>query len=201
MKIILTSDGITSNKIKKEILKHLSNPENTKVLVVHSVLKKRDLLFLIGIRKQLLSLGIKRKNIDYVNISNNLKIKKEKYDLIYLCGGNTFYILDRLRKTKLDKYIIKQVKEGALYLGASAGSILASKTIEIAGWGSEPDDNFINLKDLRSFNFIDIEIYPHFNKNLLKEVNEFKNKRRNKVIPIKDKQAVVIINKNIKIIR
>ena len=75
---------------------------------------------------------------------------------MYVCGGNTFKILHKLRETRLDVYITKQVEQGALYVGVSAGSIIAGPDIEIAGWGSEGDENEVNLQDLEGFNFTDI---------------------------------------------
>ena len=51
-------------------------------------------------------------------------------DCIYVSGGNTFFLLQELKRTGADAVIVRAVKGGKLYIGESAGSIVASKNIE-----------------------------------------------------------------------
>jgi len=51
-------------------------------------------------------------------------------DCIYISGGNTFFLLQELKRTGADAVIVRAVKGGKLYIGESAGSIVASKNIE-----------------------------------------------------------------------
>ena len=53
-------------------------------------------------------------------------------DLIYVTGGNTFYLLQELRKSGADKLIEVQVEAGKLYIGESAGAIVTGPDIEFA---------------------------------------------------------------------
>jgi len=114
-------------------------------------------------------------------------------DLFYLCGGNTFHIIHRLRATGLHKVIIAQVESGrSVYLGVSAGSIIAGPNIEIASWGSERDENEINLKDLSGFGFTDTAIFPHFRDELEDEVSEFRRRAAYPVREVGDGEAIYI---------
>ena len=51
-------------------------------------------------------------------------------DCMYVSGGNTFFLLQELKRTGADAVIVRAVKGGKLYIGESAGSIVASKNIE-----------------------------------------------------------------------
>jgi len=200
MRLLLTSDGLTSVKIREEVLKLLDKPaKDNLVLIMYTTKSKKYKKYLSKIKKQLVSLGIKPKNIYYANISRNISAKKFKdFDVLFSCGGNTFYILGRVRKTGFDKFIKNFVKSGKLYIGVSAGSIIIHKTIEIAGWSKEGDINEIKLKNLRGLNMIRIAIFPHFHKSLAKEISSFKKKVNYPVIELRNKHAVLISGKKIK---
>lgn len=191
MRLLLTSNGITSSKIKKEALKLIDKKQN-KALIMFTA-RGHYKKYLRLIKCQLANLGIKRKNIFLADISKKAR-KPKDIDIFYSCGGNTFYILDRVRKTGFDKIIRKHIKQGKLYIGVSAGSILVHKTIEIAGWGKWRDINDIKLKNLRGLGFTNIAIYPHYRKIMKKTVDEFKRKVKYPVIVMRDRQAVLIVN-------
>ena len=48
---------------------------------------------------------------------------------IYVLGGNTFYLLHHMRRSGLDSLVRRRVEQGALYVGCSAGSIVAGRSI------------------------------------------------------------------------
>ncbi|MBU1255392.1 Type 1 glutamine amidotransferase-like domain-containing protein [Patescibacteria group bacterium] len=115
---------------------------------------------------------------------------------MYVCGGNTYYILKRFRETGLDKIVIELVNQGKIYIGVSAGSVMAGPNIEIAGWGEDGDKNDVNLKDLTGFNFTNIAVFSHFEEKNRQEVKEFKKKVNYPVIELTDNQAVFVKGKN-----
>lgn len=196
-KLLLTSNGLSSKKIRKEFLKLLEKPiEENKMLVMISK-KHRTLKSSI---KEFTKLGIKRKNIKFVNLRYiRKKIKKiEDVDIFFSYGGNTFYILDRVRKTGFDKIIKNFVKKGKLYIGLSAGSIIVHKTIESAGYGRDGDPNKIKLKNLKGLNLTNIAIFPHYKNKKKKEIDKFKKKVNYPIIRLKDKQAILILGNKVK---
>lgn len=203
MKLLLTSDGLTSKKIRKEFIKLLDKaPSENKVLIIHTAKLRRDFGYIKEIKRTLIKLGIKKEYIIELDINKKINTKKYRnFDIFYSCGGNTFYILDRVKKTGFDKVIKNFIRKNRLYIGVSAGSIIVHKTIEIAGWGKEGDKNEINLKNLRGLNIIDIAIFPHYKKRLAVEVKEFRKRGDYPIITIRDKEAIIIKNKKIKIIR
>lgn len=201
MKLILTSDRIgKSRKIRKEFVSLLDKPvEENNVLIVYTLRKKKDIKYARLAIKDITNIGITRKKIILANISNKpSKNLLKEIDVIYVCGGNTFYILDRLRKTGFDNLIRKLVKKNKVYIGVSAGSILVGKSIKLAGEGSEGDLNDMRLKNFNAFNFTNIAVFPHYKEKLKKEVDDFKKKVNYPVEKLKDGEAIIIIKNKVR---
>ena len=75
-------------------------------------------------------------NIEVLDVSSAPKdlIRRtlQRCDLIYVSGGNTFYLLQELEKSGAKTIIREQVDEGKPYIGESAGSIIMAPNISYA---------------------------------------------------------------------
>ena len=84
-------------------------------------------------------------------------------DIVLVAGGDTFYLMEKLKESGADKVIKEFVKNGGVYIGSSAGSIICCPTIEGA---KEFDDPSLAPK-LNNFDgmgiFKDV-IIPHTHK-------------------------------------
>ena len=82
------------------------------------------------------------------------------HDVIYLPGGNTFDFAEMLNEYKLMPKLKEFAKTG-LIVGASAGSIMITPTVQIANFA---DDNYANLtgNKLKAIGLTDYEIKPHW---------------------------------------
>lgn len=200
MKLLLTSVGICVKNTADFFLKILpKNPKECSVLMFACVEDDEDIFYVNEAKKELSDICIS--NITFFNLRDEKFIDQNKYDIIYICGGDTFLILDRMRKLGVDKFIIQSVKDNSsVYVGVSAGGILAGPDIEIAGWGSEGDINDINLMDLEGLNLTNIALFPHYKFHLKNEVDEFRKKVKYPVVEITDKQAFFVDNNGYKII-
>lgn len=68
-------------------------------------------------------------------------------DIVLVAGGNTFYLMEKLKKSRADKVIKEFIEKGGMYIGSSAGSIICCPTIEGAKEFDDPSlapklDNF-----------------------------------------------------------
>ena len=79
---------------------------------------------------------------------------------IFMCGGNTFYLLDQVIKTGFDKILKKKINEGMLYIGSSAGSMIVGRKIDLVS----TVDDMSKAPDLKSdgLGIIDLAILPHW---------------------------------------
>ncbi len=101
--------------------------------------------------------------------SDEIRTKLKSNDFIYVTGGNTFFLLQELKRTGADKIIIEEVTAGKLYIGESAGAIVASPNIEYA----KEMDSVKKAPDLVSFDalgLVDFYTVPHFTNAPFKKV-------------------------------
>ncbi len=80
-------------------------------------------------------------------------------DIIYVSGGNTFYLLNELRKSRVWQAIKNAVKAGKIYIGESAGAVVAAPDTRYA---TPIDENSVNVSDFTGLNLVDFFIVPHF---------------------------------------
>ena len=108
-------------------------------------------------------------NKDFVEVDiknkNEEKIRKAIVgaDIVLVAGGDTFYLMEKLKESGADKVIKGFIKKNGIYIGSSAGSTICCPTIE----GAEEFDNPNLAKGLNNFDgmgvFKDI-IIPHAQK-------------------------------------
>jgi len=194
MKLLLTSTGLTNQKIRDFFISQFSTLEDKKACLVFTIREESDWQWIEHYDNELKSIGLQ---YDGINISEEKDLSDlQGYDIYYICGGNTFYILDRLRKTNLDKVILKAIESDKFYVGVSAGSIIAGPDIEVAGIG-DGDENDINLSDLSGFGLVPFHISPHYTEQDKSDVEEFYNKRNEAIIALTDDQALFVTDKEV----
>jgi len=188
MKLLLTSTGLTNENVRKFFISQFDRLDNKTACIVTSGRNDEEQFYIDGSIKELEDLGIKV--IEFNIAKHESFVNFPLYDIYYVCGGNTFYILDRMRKTGVDKILINAVKKGKFYLGVSAGSIIPGPDIEVAGLG---DSNDVNLKDLTGLKLVPHIITPHYNQKEESDVQKFKEKRKGEsVIELTDDQAIFV---------
>ena len=80
--------------------------------------------------------------------------------LLYVSGGNTFYLLQELKKKQLLPLIKEQIADGMVYVGESAGAIITAKDID---YNKIMDDKAVaeELSDTEGLNEVDFYVLPH----------------------------------------
>lgn len=202
MKLFLTSDGLSTQNLKNFFISQLpKEPKNCSLLLIFYKLDIEPEVYIEYTKEKIKSIGIT--DVTYFDMHNEKFVDiNNKFDIIWVCGGNTYCILDRMKKTKIFNFIKKSmIEDNSLYFGVSAGSIIAGYDIKLAGWGSESDENTINLKNLTGLNFTDISILPHYKKSMKKELEKLKKTINYSIIGITDEEAVFIEDENYKIVK
>ena len=193
MKLLLSSEFFEEYpNIRDKFLELIGKPALEAKILMHSTEKKNNQWLDLN-KKILESAGIKLGNIRVIAAEEKISYEEvDKYDVIYFCGGDTFYLLDAIRRTGFDEIIKKFVQDpNKLYFGISAGSIIIGPNIEVSGIG---DKNEIGLKDLTGLNLIDVAISPHYYKEEENAVKQFQKKVKYKILPLKDGQALLVLN-------
>jgi dipeptidase E len=115
-------------------------------------------------------------------------------DVIFISGGNTFFLLQEMRKSGFTELIPEYVKKGMTYVGSSAGSVVAGPDISLIKGLDDPKDA-PELKDYAGLGLIDVLIFPHwgsanFQKRYMQSMNSVYGMGI-KIILLTDDQYVV----------
>jgi len=197
-KILLTSAGFENPIVGDEFLNLVNKtPSTIKVLFIPTASRTEEELYYVEKSKEeLLSIGIEEENIITFDLDYTLSEEElNKFDVIYVCGGNTFYLLHRVRKIKFDKVIMDFVSSGKVYVGVSAGSLLAGPNIKIKNLYND-----IGIKDFRGLNLTNITVIPHYTEEAKEKIEQIKEDAKYEIITLTDSQALLIIDENIKVI-
>ena len=127
MRVMLTSCGLETEKIKRCFLNLLcKEPAETKALFIPTAaIDAEAIAVLPKCMNDLLKCGIPNENIRVFDLHENMSIDELKaFDLVYLCGGRTSYLLERINDTGFCDSLKEYIKGGGLVVGVSAGSII-----------------------------------------------------------------------------
>lgn len=193
-KLLLTSAGFENPKVGSEFLKLINNsPSTTKVLFIPTASRTEEELFYVNkSREELLKVGIKEENIIVYNLDYIIsKAELTQINVVYICGGNTFYLLHRIREVSFDSILDKLIQAGVVYVGASAGSLVTGPDINIPDYLASND---ICLKAFNGLNYTDKIIIPHYSEEAAEMVERTKASTNHPVITLTDKQALLVID-------
>lgn len=83
-------------------------------------------------------------------------------DIVWICGGNTFVLLDAMNRVNFKAALEKRGEERPLTcVGESAGAIIFGRGIEHVGTLDDPTQA-PNLESFESLKWIDFDLVPHW---------------------------------------
>ncbi|MGC9249319.1 peptidase E [Listeria ivanovii] len=155
-----------------------------------------DVVFYVEAGKKALeNLGLIIDELDVSTASFEVIAKKIAHnDIIYVTGGNTFFLLQELKRTGADKLITVEVEAGKLYLGESAGAVITGANIEFIKT-MDSIDKAPNLTNYDALNLVNFYTVPHFNSVPLKKITQKivnENEESLKLVPISNKEAILV---------
>lgn len=201
-KLFLTSAGFKP-ETKDYFLKMLDkDPKETLAAFIPTAAgPEKDKSYVQWTIDQIEELGMKTKTIDLVDENEQSLLEKlSECNVIIVNGGNTFFLLDWVRKSGFDQVMPKLLNQGKIYVGISAGSYIVCPTIEASTW-KHADNNVVNLKDLTGLYLVDFIISAHYEKDKHYQiVKDGASKSKFPVVALTDKQAIVIENDKYKVV-
>lgn len=197
MKLFLCSHfSQVGNLIKEEI-------ENKKVVFIPTASINEGYTGYVGsARKLLKKMGA---NLTEIDISKEdfktIEAVFEETDVIYFTGGNSFFLIDQLRKTGVDKLLKKELKKGKLMIGESAGSVICAPSISYIEIMDKKPEDYSQIDD-NGLNLIDFYVLPHYLTSPFKKITATILKKFSdlKICPINNHQAIMVNGKESKII-
>lgn len=178
MKLFLTSSGFSESN-KAEFIRLLGqDPLGLKVAFIPTAssqdmdLESRN-FYLTQAQDSILDLGMTYEIINLEKQNPNFIVDNlSAFDIIFVDGGNTFYLMNEMNKSGFTEHIHDILKD-KVYVGVSAGSVVAGPDIALAGW--EPgDENSVGLVDTSGLNLVDFCIMPHWDGRIYEEAKIYK---------------------------
>jgi dipeptidase E len=199
-KLFLASSFQDVADIFKNFEKDLSGKTVTFIPTASKV--EKVVFYVAAGRKALEKMGL---IIDELDIStattSEMTSKIKNNDFIYVTGGNTFFLLQELKRSGMDKVIMEEVNSGKLYIGESAGAMIISPNIEYAK-GMDSVKKAPVLENFDALNLVEFYTIPHytnspFKKSAQKIVDTYSLTL--KLSPISNNQAILVNGCEIKI--
>ena len=128
-KILLTSAGFDNDNIKNKFIELLNKDvKNVKVLfIITAAIDPVAVRILSWCLDDLTKCEIPDDNIKVYDMHKAMREEEiNKYDAIYVCGGDTSYLVDRINELNMKPVIDRYIENGGVYVGVSAGSVCAS---------------------------------------------------------------------------
>jgi dipeptidase E len=89
-------------------------------------------------------------------------------DIVYLAGGNTYYFLAHLRRSGLLRELSRFTSRGGVIAGLSAGALILTPHIRLAGYPSfDRDENEVGLspRQCKGLGVVGFEFFPHYRRS------------------------------------
>jgi len=137
----------------------------------------------------------------WTDLSGRSLPELNKYQAVYIGGGNTFYLMDSIRRTGFYKQLKAYIKGGGIVYGGSAGAIVLGKDIRTAQFGNFSDKNNVGLKNLEGFDLLNgLSIKCHYKSDNDTQIMKHLKHKKTNVLALPEETGVQLSGKNVKII-
>lgn len=195
--IIVTSAGFNdiNNFVAEENIRkfeEISKGKNVMIIANAAPKGTGNYIARVNVQENFIKIGALRCDIIDIDDTNMESILN--YDVVYVLGGNTTYLLSLSNNMKFVKIMNKFLEHG-IYIGESAGSIVlgndAKYYYEIKKGTKAKYD--VVLDSYKGLGYTDINIYPHFNKaddEMREKISQYEKNNNIKIIRLNDGDIV-----------
>lgn len=218
MKLLLTSNGLSNNTIAKALAGMVGKkPSDTKVSFIPTAANpvQGDKGWLIDDISRIKQRGYQIFILDLAVISPKIiKAELGSSDIVFVGGGNSFYLSYHMQKCGMFDYLPEMLKT-KVYAGISAGSMITGESLRMASAALSKDEKMkddgydelgpigeSSAKTLKLVNFLvrphlNSEHFPKIRKDYLEEAAKSINAP---VYAIDDNTAIKVIDDSIEVV-
>lgn len=175
MKLLLTSDGICNDSIKKALQELCVRPFselNVAFIPTAANVEDGNKDWLIKDISYGMNLGFAE--TDIVDISaidiEMAERRLQNADVLLFGGGNTFHLMYWLQKTGLKQKMLELLKT-RVYVGISAGSMVATKNLVLSDSPRLYNNEKIGADMMEGLGLVDFHMRPHLNSPIFPEMS------------------------------
>lgn len=138
----------------------LENHENGVFIPTASLGKNYESFFSNVIRPNFQKQGVSMNLLELSQASSSeITSALQRATLLYVGGGNTFLLLEKMKATGFAEHLGAFFEKGGLYIGSSAGAVVAGPDIAFIACMDNPSG--ISLTDFSGLNLVSFNILPH----------------------------------------
>ncbi len=194
--IFLTSNGLTSPALKEKFISAIASTGKKCAVIPTAMEKDKDRdIWLEETKAELSEFGLE---CDYFYFGTDENEKLQDYDIVYICGGNVFYLMQVIKQCSAEEILAKLAKD-KIIVGVSAGSLIMQENLELIRELIPRMNKRVKLKDLTGLSLTNgIEHLPHYERyseiieTFEKRVKTYERKAGHKVICLCDGQGIII---------
>lgn len=201
-RLYLTSAGLPSENVADFLEFYGKDPHGDKVAFIPTATNsEEDASWVDNVRKELTDLGFILTEVDIEKIhGQELADILEKQDVIFVNGGNTFYLLYWAKISGFNKITPNLLNQGKVYIGLSAGTILVGQSVETAEWKGFDDPSVVKLENWHGLGLVNFNLFVHYDPKYRELIDQKKLSLKTKLICLTDQQAVAVIDDQYKIV-
>jgi dipeptidase E len=107
--------------------------------------------------------GLVVRRIDLARLSaSDIADTFQDCDVIWVGGGNTYYLLQEVRRSGFDDFVVEKIRDGVPYVGTSAGSLILAPNIECIKYAEEHPNLNLSLESYDALNVFSLVTFVHF---------------------------------------
>ena len=162
MKLFLTS---SNNFVTTDFIKHLDRkPSEMRLTFIPTAaeVEKGDMQWLKDDRQALVDAGFHVTDFTFTG-KNKIEVSAmlSQTDFVFVSGGNTFYLLQQMKKSGFDTVIHSYLDAGGIYGGSSAGSVVAGPDISLIEALDDPS-LAPELENYAGLGIVDVVLFVHW---------------------------------------
>lgn len=132
MRVLLTSAGFETEEIQRYFMDMAGKDmaEIRALFIPTAAINAGAIEVLPKCMHDLLKCGIPEGNIRVYDLHADMESGElRQYDVVYLCGGDTRYLLERMNGTGFGESLMEYIRWDGLVVGVSAGSLIFANNL------------------------------------------------------------------------
>jgi dipeptidase E len=117
-------------------------------------------------------------------------------DIVWFSGGVPGYLMYWIKRCSIDKYINKIIEDGTIFVGSSAGAMVAGQSLDAASWEFVDGEHGSEL--IEPMRLVNFDIYPHYEELLLPQIKE--NYKGKKLYLLKNGEEIIVEDGKVEVI-
>jgi dipeptidase E len=151
-------------------------------------------------RRALEALGMSIESLEIDDATpEEMRAALERADVVFVEGGTSFHLLERVRATGFAELLERVVRAGKPFVGMSGGALIAGPDLS----PMKPISREARTEPTRALGLVEFVVYPHYDEErraaaFPRVVAEYS--RRFPLVPLTDHQALVVEGESARVV-